>query len=65
MVPHCSWAHVKSKNLQTEPDKRLIKCDDTLKTLFDADEKGFVHMLKIPGGLSKHLTKIPEHKTKA
>ena len=49
------WVYIKGHNLQDPKDKRIIKTDDALKKIFDGQET--VHMMKMAGFLSKHLTK--------
>ncbi|MES3031396.1 MAG: SWIB/MDM2 domain-containing protein [Patescibacteria group bacterium] len=49
------WVYIKGKNLQDPKDKRIIKTDDALKKIFDGQDT--VHMMKMAGFLSKHLSK--------
>ncbi len=49
------WVYIKDKNLQDAKDKRIIKTDDALKKIFDGQDT--VHMMKMAGFLSKHLSK--------
>lgn len=48
------WVYIKGHNLQDAKDKRLINTDDKLKKIF-AEEKT-VHMMKMAGHISKHLS---------
>jgi upstream activation factor subunit UAF30 len=47
------WEYIKKHNLQDQKDKRVINCDDKLKTVF---KQGQVHMMKMGGLISKHLS---------
>lgn len=49
------WEHIKANNLQNPADKKVIFCDERLKTIFDGkDEVGFIEIAKL---LSKHFVK--------
>jgi len=47
------WDHIKSNQLQNPANKREIRCDEKLKTIFDGRDK--VGMLEIAGLLSPHF----------
>ncbi|MEK7641802.1 MAG: SWIB/MDM2 domain-containing protein [Patescibacteria group bacterium] len=49
------WVYIKGHNLQDSKDKRIVKTDDALKKIFDGQDS--VHMMKMAGFISKHLTK--------
>lgn len=46
------WAYFKANGLQDPNDKRQIRCDDALKSIFKQDR---VHMFTMNKILSKHL----------
>lgn len=47
------WEYIKAGNLQDPKDKRLINADDKLKKVFGTPQ---VHMMKMSGLISKHLS---------
>jgi upstream activation factor subunit UAF30 len=47
------WEYIKKNNLQNEKDKRVIDADDKLKAVFGQPS---VHMMKMAGLISKHLS---------
>lgn len=47
------WVYIKGNNLQDPKDKRNIIADEKLKKVFG---KGEVHMMKMAGLISKHLS---------
>ncbi|XP_020243471.1 upstream activation factor subunit spp27-like [Asparagus officinalis] len=47
------WDHIKSNNLQNPANKREIRCDDKLKSIFDGKET--VGMMEIAGLLKPHF----------
>lgn len=47
------WEYIKAHNLQDSTDKRLINADDTLRKVFGVPQ---VHMMKMSGLISKHLS---------
>ncbi|KAL3645812.1 hypothetical protein CASFOL_010992 [Castilleja foliolosa] len=49
------WAYVKSNNLQNPANKKEIYCDDTLKEIFDGNDK--VDFLGVAKLLSSHFRK--------
>ncbi|XP_059313935.1 uncharacterized protein LOC132064827 [Lycium ferocissimum] len=49
------WAHIKGNNLQDPQNKKVIICDDKLKTIFDGKER--VGFLEIAGLISPHFLK--------
>ena len=49
------WGYIKEKDLQDPTDKRTIKCDDVLKSLFGEEN---VSMFKLAGGINQHLTSL-------
>lgn len=49
------WVYIKGNNLQDAKDKRIINNDEALKKIFD--NQPTVHMMKMAGFLSKHLSK--------
>ena len=49
------WVYIKGHNLQDAKDKRIINNDEALKKIFDG--QATVHMMKMAGFLSKHLSK--------
>lgn len=49
------WVYIKANNLQDPNDKRIIKADEKLKPIFGQDS---LHMMKMAGALSKHVSKI-------
>jgi chromatin remodeling complex protein RSC6 len=48
------WVYIKGNNLQDTKDKRIVVCDEKLKAVF-AGEKT-VHMMKMAGYISKHIS---------
>ena len=48
------WAYIKEKNLQDTKDKRIVNCDDKLKKVFGG--QATVHMMKMAGFISKHVS---------
>ncbi|GMH09637.1 hypothetical protein Nepgr_011478 [Nepenthes gracilis] len=49
------WEYIKLRNLQSPADKKVIRCDDKLKTIFDGkDTVGFLEIAKL---LSRHFVK--------
>jgi chromatin remodeling complex protein RSC6 len=48
------WVYIKGHNLQDPKDKRIIITDATLKKIFAGQDT--VHMMKMAGFLSKHLS---------
>lgn len=48
------WVYIKGNNLQDSKDKRLINSDDKLKKIFGGQAQ--VHMMKMGGLISKHLS---------
>ncbi|KAL9263986.1 Upstream activation factor subunit spp27-like protein [Drosera capensis] len=49
------WEHIKLNNLQDAKSKRLIHCDEKLKTIFDG--KDSVEFLEVSRLLSQHFRK--------
>ncbi|XP_060168118.1 uncharacterized protein LOC132598964 [Lycium barbarum] len=49
------WAHIKGNSLQDPQNKKVIICDDKLKTIFDGKER--VGFLEIAGLISPHFLK--------
>ncbi|PIA57774.1 hypothetical protein AQUCO_00600478v1 [Aquilegia coerulea] len=49
------WEHIKNNKLQTPEDKRIIVCDEKLKSIFNG--KAQVGFLEIARLLSPHFTK--------
>ncbi|XP_027361314.1 upstream activation factor subunit UAF30 [Abrus precatorius] len=49
------WAYIKDNNLQDPENKRVIKCDETLKKVFAGRDQ--VGMLEIAGLISPHFLK--------
>ncbi|KAL8107061.1 upstream activation factor subunit UAF30-like [Apium graveolens] len=49
------WQHIKANNLQNPADKKVIFCDEKLKTIFDG--KVQVKFLEIAKLLSNHFVK--------
>ncbi|KAM3291458.1 hypothetical protein P3S67_019747 [Capsicum chacoense] len=49
------WAHIKANNLQDPQNKKVIICDEKLKTIFDGKER--VGFLEIAGLISPHFLK--------
>jgi upstream activation factor subunit UAF30 len=47
------WAYIKKNKLQDAKNKRMIKADDTLKTVFGG--KASVNMFEMTKLVSKHL----------
>jgi chromatin remodeling complex protein RSC6 len=47
------WAYIKKNGLQDPKNKRMIKADDKLKTVFDG--KATVNMFEMTKLVSKHL----------
>ena len=47
------WAYIKKNKLQDQKNKRMIKADDTLKTVFGG--KATVNMFEMTKLVSKHL----------
>ena len=47
------WAYIKKNKLQDTKNKRMIKADDTLKTVFGG--KSTVNMFEMTKLVSKHL----------
>lgn len=48
------WVYIKANNLQDSKDKRIINTDEKLKKVFDGEKT--VHMMKMAGHISKHLS---------
>ena len=48
------WVYIKGNNLQDPKDKRMIKNDEKLKKVFGGEKT--VHMMKMAGHISKHLS---------
>lgn len=48
------WVYIKGNNLQDTKDKRLINTDEKLKKIFGGEKT--VHMMKMAGHISKHLS---------
>lgn len=48
------WEYIKGNNLQDSKDKRLINADEKLKKVFGGQAQ--VHMMKMAGLISKHLS---------
>ncbi len=48
------WEYIKKNDLQDPKDKRNINNDEKLKKIFDG--KAQVHMMKMAGFISKHLS---------
>ncbi|MFA6269866.1 MAG: SWIB/MDM2 domain-containing protein [Candidatus Paceibacterota bacterium] len=48
------WVYIKANNLQDPKDKRLINSDEKLLKVFNGEK--VVHMMKMAGHLSKHLS---------
>lgn len=48
------WVYIKSNNLQDTKDKRIVNCDAKLKAVFAGSAT--VHMMKMAGFLSKHIS---------
>ena len=48
------WVYIKGNNLQDSKDKRLINADEKLKKVFGGQAQ--VHMMKMAGLVSKHLS---------
>ncbi|KAF9571641.1 hypothetical protein EC968_000309 [Mortierella alpina] len=51
------WVYIKANNLQLENDKRVIACDEKLKSVFGVDQVSIFSMNKY---LSSHLSKVEE-----
>ncbi|KAL9060318.1 MAG: hypothetical protein Q9162_000722 [Coniocarpon cinnabarinum] len=51
------WDHIKENNLQHENDKRQIRCDESMRAVFNQDN---IHMFSMNKTLSKHLYPLPE-----
>ncbi|CAN4107779.1 unnamed protein product [Withania somnifera] len=49
------WAHIKANNLQDPQNKKVIICDEKLKTIFGGKER--VGFLEIAGLISPHFLK--------
>jgi len=47
------WAYIKKNKLQDQKNKRMIKADDTLKTVFGG--KATVNMFEMTKLVSKHV----------
>ena len=47
------WAYIKKNKLQDQKNKRMIKADDALKTVFGG--KGTVNMFEMTKLVNKHL----------
>lgn len=47
------WAYIKKNNLQDQANKRMINCDDSLKSIFD--NKTQVSMFEMNKLIAKHL----------
>ncbi|KAL8027623.1 hypothetical protein ABFX02_14G107900 [Erythranthe guttata] len=50
------WAYIKLHNLQDPADKKVIVCDDKLKTIFAGKDR--VGFLEIAGLISPHFLKV-------
>ncbi|KAL7082609.1 hypothetical protein ACP275_14G110300 [Erythranthe tilingii] len=50
------WAYIKLHNLQDPADKKVIICDDKLKTIFAGKDR--VGFLEIAGLISPHFLKV-------
>lgn len=48
------WVYIKGNNLQDAKDKRIVVCDEKLQKVFGGQKT--VHMMKMAGFLSKHLS---------
>lgn len=48
------WVYIKANNLQDSKDKRLINSDEKLLKVFGGEKT--VHMMKMAGHISKHLS---------
>lgn len=48
------WVYIKSHNLQDSKDKRMINTDEKLKKVFGGAAS--VHMMKMAGHISKHIS---------
>ena len=46
------WAYVKDRDLQDPKDRRQIRCDDSLRTIFKQDR---VHMFTMNKILNEHM----------
>ncbi|OAY70902.1 Upstream activation factor subunit UAF30 [Ananas comosus] len=51
------WDHIKAHGLQNPENKREIRCDEKLKSIFDGKDK--VGMMEIARLLSAHFLKSP------
>jgi upstream activation factor subunit UAF30 len=51
------WAYIKERNLQDPTDKRQIRCDEKMQSVFKQDN---VHMFTMNKILGKHLYDIEE-----
>ncbi len=49
------WTYVKKKSLQDKANKRMINCDDTMKSIFG---KSQVSMFEMAGLIAKHVTAV-------
>ncbi|MCC2630359.1 MAG: hypothetical protein K0S38_168 [Candidatus Paceibacter sp.] len=49
------WVYIKKNNLQDPDDKRIVKTDEKLKKVFAGQDS--VHMMKMAGFISKHVSK--------
>jgi len=50
-----SWDHIKANNLQLSDNKRMIRVDEKLKTIFPNHTQ--IGMFDIPKEISKHVIK--------
>ncbi len=48
------WVYIKSHNLQDPKDKKMINADEKLLKVFGGEKT--VHMMKMAGHISKHLS---------
>lgn len=48
------WEYIRAHDLQNPSDKRVIICDEKLKTLFGKDKVGFLEIARL---LSQHFVK--------
>ncbi len=48
------WVYIKGNNLQDTKDKRIVVCDEKLQKVFGGEKT--VHMMKMAGHISKHLS---------
>ncbi|KKQ77882.1 MAG: hypothetical protein A3A96_00645 [Candidatus Zambryskibacteria bacterium RIFCSPLOWO2_01_FULL_39_39] len=48
------WVYIKANNLQNPSDKKMIMSDEKLLKVFGGEKT--VHMMKMAGHISKHLS---------